>query len=168
VLRVVLFNSGADGQVCADAVRITPVDAVTIDNLNQGTSSFSLQGGWTTQSQGLYGSSLVSTGAPGSNSSAAFWTTSLAAGNYSFAITWTASHSLSASVVFAIYDANYNLLGYGIVNQQAAPSQFTDQGVGWADVGTAIHVTGGLVHLAVFNSSSDGNVCADAVRIQGV
>jgi hypothetical protein len=161
VLRVILWNSAGDGQVCADAVRIEP--ATIIDNTDAG---FSNQGGWTASGQGLYGSSLISSSTPGSNASAAFWTASLAAGNYDFAATWTASSSLSSSAVFAIYDANWKLLGYGTVNQQTAPNGFSDQGVGWVNVGTNIHVTGGLVHVALYDSSTTGNVCADAIRIQ--
>jgi hypothetical protein len=168
LLRVVLWNSAADGQVCADALLLLPASARIINNGDLGSSPFSAQGGWTATAQGFDGGSLVSSSTPGSNASSAFWTTSLTAGNYNFAVTWTASSSLSANVVFAIYDANWNLLGYGIVNQQTAPNQFTDQGVGWVNVGSSVRVTGGLVHVALFNSSGPGNVCADAVRIQSV
>jgi hypothetical protein len=166
LLRVILWNSAADGQVCADAVRIEPVRALIINNGDQGSSSFVAQGPWTPSSQGFGGSSLISSSAPGSNASAAFWTTSLAAGTYNFSSTWTASNSLATSVTYAIYDANWNLLGYGTVNQQTAPNQFTDQGVGWTNVGGTIDVPGGPVHVALFDSSNTGNVCADAVRIQ--
>ena len=71
-------------------------------------------------------------------------------------------------MIYAIYDANFNLIGAGSVNQQAVPNQFTDQGVGWVNVGTSVHVTGGLVHVVVFNSNGPGNVCADAVRIAAI
>jgi hypothetical protein len=166
LLRVALWNSAADGQVCADAVRFQPVSARIINDGDRGSSTFSAQGPWTTTSQGFDGDSLVSSGTAGSNASSAFWTTSLAAGQYDVSVTWTANSSLSASAVFAIYGANWNLLGYGIVNQKTAPNQFTDQGVGWVNLGSAVQVTGGLVHVALFNSSADGNVCADAIRIQ--
>ena len=111
---------------------------------------------------------MISSSTPGSSASAAYWRTSLTAGNYNFAATWTANNNLSANVTFAVYDANFNLIGAGTVNQQAASNQFTDQGVGWVNLGTSVHVTGGLVHVAVFNSSTDGNVCADAIRIQSL
>ena len=73
--RVALWNSSGDGQVCADAVRLAPVSAITINNGDQGSSSFSGQGGWTTQSSGLYGSSLGSNTTAGSSQSMAIWTT---------------------------------------------------------------------------------------------
>ena len=136
LLRVYVFNSAADGQVCADAVRIQPVSAITVDNANQGSSSFS------TRADGrrrAWGCTEVRSSAPARREAAgsmAMWTATVQPGLYDLAATWTPGSNLSPSVVYAVYDANFDLLGYGVVNQQAAANQFTDQGVGWDRLGT--------------------------------
>ena len=71
-------------------------------------------------------------------------------------------------MVFAVYDVNYTLLGYGVVNQRTAPGDFTDQGVAWARLGTFKVTAGTLLRVITWNSRADGQVSADAVRLAPV
>jgi hypothetical protein len=92
---------------------------------------------------------------------------------YDVSTVWTANSGLSAGALYAVYDVNYNSLGYGLVNQQAAPNQFTADGVDWNRLGTYL-VPGVLgqpttvLRVILWNSNAPGQVCADAIRIQSV
>ncbi len=118
--------------------------------------------------QGLYGNQTTSTGPLGSGSSIAVWAATVPPGLYDVAVTWTASASHSHHAVYVINDGNYSLLGFGYINQQVAPNQFTDQGVAWDRLGTFRLTTGNVLRVITFNDQPDGQVCADAVRITPV
>ena len=61
-------------------------------------------------------------------------------GQYQVAITWTADADRATNASYSIYDGDV-LLGRVTVNQQQAPSGFTDQGANWKALGT-FNITG--------------------------
>ena len=64
VVHVIAVNGTSSGQFSADAVRITPVSAITLTTSAKGSKNFSTAGAWTTGSQGLYGSNARPVPAP--------------------------------------------------------------------------------------------------------
>ena len=161
-IRVTVANAAAGGQVSADAVRIMPAyqPQPIVNNGNPG----SWYGGpWNSVSQGLYGDALVSSSPMGSKQSMVAWWFPVQPGTYDVSVTWPAVGGLSASVGFDIYDLK-TWLSQVVVNQQVAPSDFTDQGVAWKRLGTFTIATN-VFHVSLWNSVLDGAICADAIRI---
>jgi uncharacterized protein YkwD len=163
-IRVVVANSAADGQVCADALRILPAyqPVAIVDNDGPGFWA-SGSSTWTTVAQGVYGDALVSSSTPGSKSSQAAWWFPVRPGTYDIQVSWPVVSGLSATVGFDLYDG-LKWKGQVKVNQQTAPSGTTDQGATWQDLGD-LTVTTNNLHLSTWNLPTDGAICADAVRI---
>ncbi len=84
-------------------------------------------------------------------------------GSYEVDVTWAAASTLSANVTYNVYDDS-TLLGSVSVDQQTAPSGVSYDGNTWQSLGS-FTVTGNLLKVTVANNASDGQVCADAVRI---
>jgi hypothetical protein len=106
---------------------------------------------------------LVSSSAAGSKQSQAAWWFPVQPGTYDVAVTWLAAGNLSRTVGFDVYDG-LSWIQQVVVNQQVAPSDFTDQEVGWKRLGT-FTITTNVFHISTWNSPTDGAVCADGIRI---
>jgi hypothetical protein len=78
------------------------------------------------------------------------------------AVTWSADPNRATNAPYTVLDGA-TALGTVAVNQQQAPSDFTDQGVGWKNLGT-FTVTGNTLTVTLSNAAN-GYVIADAVRI---
>jgi hypothetical protein len=161
-LRVTVANSAADGQVCANAVRIRPSNQPQPIVNNGGPGSWS-NSAWSAIPQGIFGDSLVSSSANGSKASQAAWWAPVQPGIYDVALTWPAAGNLSRTVAFDIYDGS-RWIQQVVVNQQAAPNDFTDQEVGWKRLGS-FTLTSNALHVSTWNSPTDGAVCIDAMRV---
>src|SRR5205814_8062808 len=93
------------------------------------------------------------------------WTTTLAAGTYNVAVTWPAFPNRATNAPYTVLDGT-RVLTAALINQQTAPGDFTDGGVGWKILGTFTVSSGTLtVRLA---DKVDGYVIADAVRVEAV
>jgi hypothetical protein len=84
-------------------------------------------------------------------------------GSYEVDVTWAVAGILSTNVTYNVYDGT-NLLGSVSVDQQTALSGATYDGNTWQSLGN-FTITGTQLKVTVANSASDGQVCADAVRI---
>ena len=146
-----------------------PAPASTVDN---GSSSYTQTGSWTSQSGGFSGT--YSTAAGGSSSSAA-WTIAITPANTGWgtelSATWTASPSNATNATYTIYDgtqASGTILGTVVVNQSArlpsAPlvgsSQFQELGVFFPTL-TASGT--GTLTVVLNASSANSRVVADAI-----
>jgi subtilisin family serine protease/uncharacterized protein (DUF2141 family) len=139
------------------------VSAVSI--LDDGDPGFSTTGSWGLWTGGGYQNDVhEATGRAGAD--VASWTFgNLVAGQYRVSVTWTAWSNRATNAPYTVLDGATSL-GTVAVNQQSAPAGFSDAGVGWQDLGS-FQVRGNslVVQLA---DSGNGNVIADAVRIQWV
>jgi hypothetical protein len=162
-LSVTLANSAADGQVEADTIRILPEYQPT-PIVDQGLpGSFVSATGWTTQNTGLYGSSLVSNTANGSEQSQAAWWFPVQPGQYYVEVTWVSGGGLSSTTPFDVYNA-LTYISEPTVNEQTSPAGVTDQGVAWQSLGT-FTMTSDVLHVSTWNSQANGAICVSGIRI---
>ncbi|HAC64911.1 MAG TPA: hypothetical protein DCF68_15610, partial [Cyanothece sp. UBA12306] len=157
----VQLSDDANQYVIADAIRIAPTAVQIIDN---GDSEFATVGSWLTNNfQGFGGDVHYSD--PGSGANVATWTfDGLAPGTYSVAATWTANLNRAT-------DAPYTIYGDGTpitvdVNQEVAPNDFNDQGVGWEYLSN-VTITGDTLTVELSDDANQ-HVIADAIRIAPV
>jgi uncharacterized protein YjiK len=162
-LTVTVANAAADGQVCADAIRILPASQPTEIIANTYPGSWLSATGWTASSQGLFGQALVSNTANGSKASQAAWWFAVQPGQYEVDVTWQADPSYSQNVGFDVYNG-LKWIETAAVNEQNAPVGVTDQGVVWQSLGV-FTMTSDMLHVSLWNSQSDGAICIDGVRI---
>jgi len=125
---VTLSNAAADGQVSADAVRILPSYQPTPIVASGSYPGFWSNSAWTTQNTGLYGSSMVSNSANGSEQSQAAWWFGVQPGQYQVLVTWVPGSNLSPTTPFDVYNA-LTYISEPTVDEQIAPVGVTDQGV---------------------------------------
>ena len=161
-LRVTLSTTGHDGQVCADAMLVLPAYQPAPIVNNGGPGSWS-NASWTPHAQGLYGDSLVSSTDNGSKPSQAAWSFPVRPGSYQVWATWQPGDNLSQTVGYDVYDS-LSWTSQAVVNQRIAPTDVSDQGVGWKLLGT-FSVASNVLHVSTWNSPADGAICADGIRI---
>ena len=151
--------------IAPGAATVTIIDnSQPVDATGQG---FSQSGSWTAASTGLDGGSLISSSPVGSGQSQAKWSfTQLQPGTYDVAVTWVPESNLSATVNYNVCDGSKTCQTVS-VNQQYSPDDYTDQGVTWRRLGT-FTITGTSLVVSAANSGSDGQICADAVRVSPV
>jgi hypothetical protein len=126
---------------------------------------FSTVGNWTLWTNGGYkGDVHEATGHSGADF--ASWTfANLAPGQYRVSATWTAWPDRATNAPYTVLDGT-TPQGTMAVNQQVAPSGFSDAGAVWQDLGTFEVRSGSLV--VQLSDAGNGNVIADAVRLQWV
>jgi hypothetical protein len=122
---------------------------------------------WTASATGLDNGTLVSSSDNGSKSSQAAWWFSLPAGTYDVGVTYTPGSNLTTSAGFDIYDGVGKWLGTGTVNEQTAPSDYTDQGVGWKRLGS-FTLKNNIFHISTWNGATDGALSIDAIELRAV
>ena len=83
--------------------------------------------------------------------------------SYTVSVTYTEHENRATNAPFRIEDG-INILWSGAVNQQQAPSDFTESGVGWKNLSTVTPGSDFLITL-LQNDVANGYVIADAVRI---
>jgi hypothetical protein len=161
-LTVTLSNAAGDGQVSADAIRILP-SYQPVPIVAAGYPGFWSNSAWTTETSGLYGQSLLSNSANGSEQSQAAWWFPVQPGQYQVFVTWVPGGNLSSTAPFDIYNA-LTYLSEPMVNEQVAPVGVTDQGVVWQSLGT-FTMTSNVLHISTWNSQANGAICAGGIRI---
>jgi hypothetical protein len=162
-LSVTLSNTAGDGQVAADAVRILPAYQPSPIIASGAYPGFWSNSGWSTQNTGLYGSSMTSSTANGSERSQAAWWFPVQPGAYDVQVTWVPGGSLSPTAAFDVYSGS-TYLSEPTVNEQAAPAGVRDQGVVWQSLGT-FTMTGDVLRVSTWNSQTNGATGVDGVRI---
>jgi hypothetical protein len=159
-LSVTLANT--NGQVDANAIRILPSYQPS-QIVDEGLPGFWSNADWTTQGTGLYGASLVSSSANGSEQSQAAWWFPVQPGQYDVQISWVPGGNLSSSTPFDIYNASAYVCE-PTVNEQNAPVGVTDQGVVWQSLGV-FTMTSDVLHISTWNSQTNGAMNIDGIRI---
>jgi hypothetical protein len=145
---------------------VVTIGSEILDNSQPGFWSSSAST-WTTSAQGLGGGSLLSSTANGSKQSQAAWWFSMPAGVYEIDMTWPASGNLTTKLGLDLYDGVGNWIGQFTVNEQVAPSDFSDQGAEWKRVGS-IRLTNNVFRISTWNSATDGAIAIDAMRLRAV
>lgn len=88
-------------------------------------------------------------------------------GTHRVSVTWVPHENRATNAKFSVMYAG-NVLGVVLVNQQLAPNDFQDGGVGWKILGNfAISLFGSDLVIKLVNEA-DGFVIADAVRVDQV
>jgi hypothetical protein len=160
--QLVVGLANTNGQVDADAIRVVPSYQPTqIVDVN--LPGFWSNAGWTTQSTGLYGSSLVAGTSNGSENSQAAWWFPVQPGQYEVQVTWVAGSNLSATTPFDVYNA-LTYISEPTVDEQDAPVGITDQGVVWQSLGV-FTMTSDVLHVSTWNSQTNGGMCVSGIRI---
>ena len=142
---------------------LTPPSVVIVDNGNLGFSSVGEWTRWT--GQGYL--SDIHESRPGSGADIASWSfTNLLPGEYRVSATWTAYTNRATNAPFTILDGTTNLATIA-VNQRQAPSQFSDAGVNWNDLGGSYQIGSGTL-VVLLSDAADGRLNADAIRIERI
>jgi uncharacterized protein (DUF1800 family) len=165
---VVKLSDLASSQVAADAVRIhrAGLPAGIIDN---GQRGFSSEGRWLQEIGSGFGGTAQAA-APGSLAKARWAFRDLVPGKYRVSATWPASTRAATNAAFTVLDGA-NELARVAANQQVAPSDLTDAGASWSDLGGQgmLHtVTGHTLTVVLSAQPADGPVIADAIRIERI
>jgi autotransporter-associated beta strand protein len=139
----------------------------TLDN---GSSSYSQTGSWSSQSGGFSGAySSAAAGSPGS----ATWTTSISSsdeggdGGVEVSATWVAAAGNATNATYEIYDgtaATGTLLGTATVDQTQSPVGISDGSLQFQGLGVYYPQSGTLT-VVLSAASANGTVAADAVGI---
>ena len=144
-----------------------PRSATIIDNGGSGHAS---TGSWSSYCPGasfnVYGSCDIYSS---DSSATSTWTaTGLAAGDYKVAVIYNAWSDHPVNAPFKVYD-NASLLGTVTADQTADPSDFTENGYVWKNLGTYTISSGTLkVKLDYTGITPGKNMVADAVRFISV
>lgn len=93
------------------------------------------------------------------------WAFSVTPGQYRLAATWPERTYAATNSPFTVYDGPGRLATVR-VNEKLRPSDFTDLGVGWEDLGT-YRATGDTL-VVLLSDNADGFVVADAIRYERV
>jgi hypothetical protein len=163
-LKVELGNN-ANWHVIADAVRIERVgDLPPTRIINDTDPGFSTVGSWIAYAGQGFQSDVHYT-SPGWGGSGARWSADVTPGQYQIAATWSEYYNRATNSPFTVFDGSTSL-GTTAVNQQLAPSDFTDQNVAWKSLGT-FSITGSTLTVLLADNANSF-VIADAIRIQRV
>ena len=163
---VVFGNDDADENPFSFTVQGTVVAEAVLEIIDNGDVGFSAVGEWSRWTgQGFEND--VDESLPGIGADAVSWTfTDLPAGEYRVSATWTAFSNRASEAPFTIFD-NTTSLATIEVNQQLAPSQFSDAGVNWHDLGGTYLIDSGTLVVRLTDAPS-GRVNADAIRVERV
>ncbi|MCU0962308.1 MAG: isopeptide-forming domain-containing fimbrial protein, partial [Pirellulaceae bacterium] len=153
-----IFTVGLAGVVNAPPALLPPL---ILDN-GVGVAGFTVSGFTSSSSTGFQGDTHYTRG--DASGDAATWVFGgLPAGEYRVSVTYVRGSSRATN-------APYTLAGVPggsqtvLVNQQLAPNDRTDRGVGWKDLGV-FAVSGGALSVRL-TDAANGYVYADAVRVE--
>ena len=163
---VVFDNDDADENPFSFTVQGTVVAEAVKEIIDNGDPGFSAVGEWSRWTgQGFEND--IDESLPGIGMDSVSWTfTDLPAGEYRVSATWTAFSNRASEAPFTIFD-NTTSLATIEVNQQLAPSQFSDAGVNWHDLGSSYVINSGTLVVRLTDAPS-GRVNADAIRVERV
>jgi hypothetical protein len=166
------WNDATDGAIAVGAIRL--VNQPIVDNSDnfaalspfphpEAMSAFSAAGPWATAG-GFEGSSLTSTGDPGSCT--ATWTMPVTPGWYAIDVNWQPANGLSANAAYDVYDGTTKVGSATINQQQPPPTGLPNEDYPWWVTLGRFNITGNLLRVVVSNAATDGQVSADAIQIQ--
>ncbi len=152
----------ANGRVVADAIRIEEVDP-SIQVIDNGDPGFALAGSgvWNNFTNGGFQNDINWT-EPGQGDTAS-WTFTVAPGDYQVSATWFNHPTLATDAPFEVFDGATSK-GVFNLNQQAAPSQFSEAGANWDDLTASVNISSGTLTVQL-SDLANGRVAADAIRI---
>jgi len=101
----------------------------------------------------------------GDGSDVATWTFDVTPGQYQVSASWLQGRNRATDSPFAVLDG-YSTLQTVRLNQELAPNDFTDAGVGWENLGT-FNVSGNTLRVRLSDNANDF-VIADAIRVERV
>ncbi len=137
----------------------------TTQTIDDGAAGNTLAGTWRVGTRGREGDVHVASRAS-SDTAVSRWTfTNLAPGQYRILMSWTGD-SLNATNAPVTVVAGTQNLGTTFVNQRNASAGYAADGTNWFHVRTAT-ITGDTLRV-VLSNNANGNVVADAVRIERV
>ena len=142
--------------------------AVSPQIIDDGDTGFVTTGSWVLYTQGGRGNDLRYAAA-GSGSNVASWSFPITtAGNYRISATWLLNANRATNSPYSVYNgaATGTPLQTVLMNQQLAPSGFTDSGSTWRDLGV-FTITASTLAVKLTNAAN-GYVIADAIRIEYV
>ncbi|HLJ91942.1 MAG TPA: DUF1800 family protein [Gemmataceae bacterium] len=164
---VVSVSDNADGNVFADAIRVERVGYSSFVS-DDGGPTFSTAGGsWqATPGPGFQGGATVAPAGVGGNT--ATWTfPNLTPGLYRVMATWPANANQADNAPFTLLDGA-TVIATTAVNQQLAPVGLSDGATTWQDLGSiGFPVSTGTLTVSL-SDNADGNVLADAVRVERI
>ncbi|MCI0463286.1 MAG: DUF1800 family protein, partial [Gemmataceae bacterium] len=164
-LTVRLTNQ-ANGIVVADAARIQRVGYQA--EIGDAANAL-LSGTWTPAGgEGFQRAVHISPAGKGENR--VTWNfAGLTPGQYRVSATWTAGATRATNAPYNILDG-YRTLATVVVNQQLAPSHFSNAGVAWDDLGGqgSLYTITGYTLTVTLSNAANGVVVADAVRVERV
>lgn len=105
----------------------------------------------------------------GNGTGIASWTfKGLTPGLYQVAATWTANANQAPDARYTVRDG-VTPVGTFTVDQRVTPASFSDAGVGWQNLGSAVMVNGNTLVVQLADQATAGSmVIADAVRLDRV
>jgi uncharacterized protein YkwD len=103
--------------------------------------------------------------AKGAGTSVATWTFSVKPGRYRVAATWSVHANRATDAPFTVLDGS-TVLGTVRVNQELAPGDVTDQGVGWKMLGE-FDISGTTLSVQLSDNANE-YVIADAIWIEEI
>ncbi len=145
-----------------------PLPPGTYRIIDNGDPGFSTTGTWFAYTESraefqmdLHYANFVPSGPPNATASWAF--TGLTQGNYQVAATWAVYPWNATNTPFAVFDNGAQIGPTLRVNQQAAPTSFTDAEQPWHNLGT-FTINSGTLRVTMSNDSNSWPN-ADAIRI---
>jgi hypothetical protein len=138
-------------------------DARIVDDKDAG---FSTTAGWTFfAGQGFRNSDQYA--AAGTGAAVASWTfTGLTPGQYQVSATWVPYPNRASNAPYTVRDGS-TAVGQVTENQLVPPSDFSDVGVAWQNLGGPCFITGTTLTVQLSNNAN-GFVIADAIRVRQV
>ena len=131
--------------------------------IDDGAPGSARTGTWTTLAAGFLGD--VRTSPSGSGSNTATWSFSnVPAGRYRVCVTYTTGSTRATNAAYEVWEGTIRL-GTAAVNQRVSPSDRTDAGANWEDLGV-FPLNAGLSLAVRLSNKANGVVAADAVRIE--
>ena len=106
---------------------------------------------------------------PGTGTSTSTWTFNnlVAGGIYRVSATWSAFSNRATDAPYTVSGLNGPDVTVDL-NQREAPNDFTDQGAAFEDIGTFTLAPAGTTLTVTLSDDANGNVIADAIRIERV
>jgi hypothetical protein len=146
--------------------------ATTTEILNDNATGFTATAGWLYASGSNYSQYFNSDThyilGSASSSDLATWTFNVGPGTYRVSATWAPYSNRATNAQYTVKVGN-TIVGSSTVNQQLAPSGFSDAGAAWQDLGGGtFSVTAAGTITVQLAGTGNGYLIADAIRVERV
>ncbi len=135
----------------------------TVRIIDNGDTGFSTVGFWPAFAGDGYQNDVHYIGA-GSGALEALWTFAVSPGQYRVAATWSIYSNRATDAPFTVYNGS-TPLSAAAVDQQAAPNDLADAGVGWEYLGGVLNITTSTLTVKL-TDLANSFVIADAIRLE--